>query len=73
MVTRGDDQQPLCFVLIPFDVKPDPLGGPDLDFDEIYAQALKLELTASLLFGSLPGGPGYPRGPTTWSSGRPLP
>ena len=34
-------QQPLCFVLMPFGVKPDPLGGPDLDFDEIYAQALK--------------------------------
>jgi hypothetical protein len=33
--------QPLCFVLMPFGVKPDPLGGPDLDFDEIYVQALK--------------------------------
>jgi hypothetical protein len=45
----------MFFVLIPFDAKPDPLGGPDLDFDEIYAQDLNLELTASLLFGSLPG------------------
>jgi len=34
-------QQPLCFILMPFGVKPDPLGGPDLDFDEIYEQALK--------------------------------
>jgi len=33
--------QPLCFVLMPFGSKPDPGGGPDIDFDRIYAAAIK--------------------------------
>src|SRR4051812_38329003 len=33
--------QPLCFVLMPFGSKPDPGGGPDIDFNKIYATAIK--------------------------------
>ncbi|WP_222272789.1 TRAFs-binding domain-containing protein [Modestobacter marinus] len=33
--------QPLCFVLMPFGSKPDPTGGPDIDFDRVYAMAIK--------------------------------
>ncbi len=32
--------RPLCFVLMPFNVKPDPSGGPDIDFDRIYTSAI---------------------------------
>ena len=31
---------PLCFVLMPFGSKTDPQGGPDIDFDTIYRQAI---------------------------------
>ena len=34
-------QNPLCFVIMPFGQKPDPAGGPDIDFNRIYADALK--------------------------------
>jgi hypothetical protein len=34
-------EQPLCFVLMPFGSKPDPGGGPDIDFDRVYAAAIK--------------------------------
>ena len=34
------DDRPLCFVLMPFGTKKDPSGGPDIDFDAIYEQAL---------------------------------
>ena len=34
------DDCPLCFVLMPFGTKKDPGGGPDIDFDAIYEQAL---------------------------------
>ena len=33
--------KPLCFVLMPFGKKADPAGGPDIDFDRIYAKALR--------------------------------
>lgn len=33
--------QPFCFVLMPFGKKRDPVGGPDIDFDRIYEQAIK--------------------------------
>jgi len=33
--------QPLCFVLMPFGSKPDPGGGPNIDFDRIYTAAIK--------------------------------
>jgi len=33
--------RPLCFVLMPFGSKPDPSGGPNIDFDAIYEQAIK--------------------------------
>ncbi len=33
--------KPLCFVLMPFGKKPDPTGGKDIDFDRIYATAIK--------------------------------
>jgi hypothetical protein len=35
------ENQPLCFVLMPFGSKPDPGGGPDIDFNSIYRQAIK--------------------------------
>jgi hypothetical protein len=33
--------QPLCFVLMPFGTKPDPAGGPDIDFNQVYEGAIK--------------------------------
>lgn len=33
--------RPLCFVLMPFKMKPDPSGGPDIDFDRIYQSAIR--------------------------------
>ena len=33
--------KPLCFVLMPFNKKPDPAGGADIDFDRIYETAIK--------------------------------
>ena len=32
---------PLCFVLMPFGAKADPSGGPNINFDAIYEQAIK--------------------------------
>lgn len=34
-------QRPLCFVIMPFGQKPDPAGGPAIDFDRIYKEALE--------------------------------
>jgi tetratricopeptide (TPR) repeat protein len=34
-------ERPLCFVLMPFGVKKDPSGGPDIDFDRIYKEAIR--------------------------------
>lgn len=34
-------EKPLCFVLMPFGIKKDPGGGPDIDFDPIYEQAIR--------------------------------
>jgi hypothetical protein len=34
------EPRPLCFVLMPFKFKPDPSGGPDIDFDRIYTTAI---------------------------------
>ena len=33
--------RPLCFVLMPFNKKPDPAGGADIDFNRIYETAIK--------------------------------
>ncbi|HUS12520.1 MAG TPA: TRAFs-binding domain-containing protein [Pyrinomonadaceae bacterium] len=33
--------RPLCFVLMPFGLKKDPSGGPDIDFDLIYKEAIR--------------------------------
>jgi hypothetical protein len=33
--------QPLCFVLMPFGPKPDPAGGPAIDFDRVYDRAIR--------------------------------
>ncbi|MEM7427839.1 MAG: TRAFs-binding domain-containing protein [Pseudomonadota bacterium] len=32
--------RPLCFVVMPFGQKPDPAGGPDINFDRIYHDAI---------------------------------
>jgi len=32
---------PICFVIMPFGTKKDPTGGPDIDFDAIYEQAIR--------------------------------
>lgn len=34
-------ERPLCFVLMPFGKKPDPAGGPEIDFDAIYDLGLQ--------------------------------
>ncbi|MCB1759759.1 MAG: DUF4071 domain-containing protein [Gammaproteobacteria bacterium] len=33
-------ERPLCFVIMPFGLKPDPGGGPEIDFDRIYRSAI---------------------------------
>ena len=33
--------KPLCFVVMPFGLKPDPGGRSDIDFDKIYRDAIK--------------------------------
>ncbi len=33
--------RPFCFVIMPFGRKPDPGGGPHIDFDQIYEHAIK--------------------------------
>ena len=38
---------PLCFVLMPFGQKPDPAGGPAIDFDRIYREALAPAIEAA--------------------------
>jgi hypothetical protein len=42
--------QPLCFVLMPFGSKPDPAGGPDIDFNRVYEQAIKPGIDAAGMF-----------------------
>ncbi len=39
--------RPLCFVIMPFGEKPDPAGGPDIDFDKIYEEAIKPAIDAA--------------------------
>jgi hypothetical protein len=34
-------EKPLCFVVMPFGMKKDPTGGPDIDFDAIYKLGIK--------------------------------
>lgn len=34
-------EHPLCFIVMPFGLKKDPAGGPDIDFDRIYGQAIQ--------------------------------
>jgi hypothetical protein len=33
--------RPLCFVVMPFGAKPDPRGGPDIDFNRIYEAGIR--------------------------------
>ena len=40
-------EKPLCFVLMPFGVKKDPGGGPDIDFDPIYELAIRPSIEAA--------------------------
>ncbi len=40
-------QRPLCFVIMPFGEKPDPAGGPDVDFNRVYKQALEPAIEAA--------------------------
>ena len=40
-------QSPLCFVVMPFGQKADPAGGPDIDFDRIYKEALEPGIAAA--------------------------
>ena len=39
--------RPLCFVLMPFGLKKDPSGGPDIDFDRIYQEAIRPGIEAA--------------------------
>ncbi|MGE3163572.1 MAG: TRAFs-binding domain-containing protein [Planctomycetota bacterium] len=41
------DLSPLCFVLMPFQKKRDATGGPDIDFDRIYRQAIEPAVIAA--------------------------
>ena len=50
MLVRGEVdmiEQPLCFVLMPFGKKKDPAGGPDIDFDRIYEDAIRPGIEAA--------------------------
>jgi len=40
-------ERPLCFVLMPFGRKSDPLGGPDIDFDRIYEDGIRPAIEAA--------------------------
>ena len=40
-------EQSLCFVLMPFGMKKDPGGGPDIDFDAIYEQGIRPAIQAA--------------------------
>lgn len=39
--------EPTCFVLMPFDKKKDPVSGKLIDFDEVYAEALRPAILAA--------------------------
>lgn len=39
--------KPLCFVLMPFGVKKDPLGGPDINFDSVYEDGIRPAIEAA--------------------------
>src|SRR5437667_11024162 len=41
------EQDPLCFVLMPFGKKKDPGGGPEIDFDSIYKDAIRPAIEAA--------------------------
>ena len=40
-------EEPLCFVLMPFGSKKDPGGGPDINFDRIYEDAIRPAVDAA--------------------------
>ena len=40
-------ERPLCFIIMPFGLKKDPGGGPDIDFDHIYTQAIQPGIEAA--------------------------
>jgi tetratricopeptide (TPR) repeat protein len=40
-------ERPLCFIVMPFGLKRDPGGGPDIDFDLIYRQAIQPGIEAA--------------------------
>jgi hypothetical protein len=40
-------ERPLCFVIMPFGLKQDPGGGPDIDFDRIYSTAIQPGIEAA--------------------------
>jgi len=41
------EYRPICFVLMPFGVKKDPTGGPDIDFDRIYEEGVRPGIEAA--------------------------
>jgi tetratricopeptide (TPR) repeat protein len=40
-------ERPLCFIVMPFGLKKDPGGGPDINFDLIYHQAIQPGIEAA--------------------------
>ena len=40
-------EEPLCFVLMPFGSKKDPAGGPDINFDRVYEDAIRPAIEAA--------------------------
>lgn len=41
--------RPVCFVLMPFGIKKDPTGGPDINFDRVYEEGVRPGIEAAQL------------------------
>lgn len=41
------NDRPLCFIVMPFGMKKDPSGGPDIDFNAIFDQAIRPAVEAA--------------------------
>jgi hypothetical protein len=40
-------ERPLCFVLMPFGMRKDPAGGPNIDFERVYEEAIRRGIAAA--------------------------
>src|SRR5215470_619836 len=46
-MTAVDDPRPLCFVLMPFGIKPDPGSNVTINFDAIYEKVIRPAIEAA--------------------------